>query len=309
MKWLSGSEQQRPSPAAYSGGSSSSGGSAGGAAASSASPPLPPPGGNGSGLIDASAASRAAALGTSIPAHGRNGSRGEGGGSGGEVGAVGGPGGAGETAAAAAVGGRGAGPARLAGVDPADMPHEYDAASVLALSELLSVLLRRWGTGANASNQVMQVRSQCHVILERAEGLAGVQWAWGPWGGVGGWGGEGRFGMCACNHTMVGIIRAIDPCIPIMPGRRRVQWNEAVVATLFFLFFFFLPSRLYLPMLLFAPSHVTCTSNASLGAVLGGGYGRRAHVRVFFRMRGARTPSSKLFESLLAPRVRLPGWR
>lgn len=42
-------------------------------------------------------------------------------------------------------------------VDPADRAHSYDAGSVLALSELLGVLLRRWGTGANASNQVMQV--------------------------------------------------------------------------------------------------------------------------------------------------------
>ncbi|CAM9198747.1 unnamed protein product [Scytosiphon promiscuus] len=99
-KWFSASDQQL-TPA-----------SAGAPAPTNVAPPLPP-NGAGSGLIDASAASRAAAMGQKQPENGPEGGR----------------------------------------------AHAYDADSVLALSELLGVLLRRWGSGANASNQVMQVRN------------------------------------------------------------------------------------------------------------------------------------------------------
>ena len=81
-----------------------------------------------SGLVDSTAASRAAAMGRAPSAHEKEGA---------------------ETATKDPVQGA---------ADPAEKPHAYDKASVLALSELLGVLLRRWGSGANASNQVMQAR-------------------------------------------------------------------------------------------------------------------------------------------------------
>ncbi|CAM9220994.1 unnamed protein product, partial [Hapterophycus canaliculatus] len=117
-KWFSANDQQ-PTPAATRA-----------SALAHTAPPLPPAGA-GSGLIDASAASRAAAMGGKEPKNSPDGS------------------------GRGAVGGGGAGGGV---VDPADTAHAYDADNVLALSELLGVLLRRWGTGANASNQVMQVR-------------------------------------------------------------------------------------------------------------------------------------------------------
>lgn len=120
-KWFSAPDQPTVSSSAHN--------PAPAAAAAAAAAPSLPPGGGGSGLIDATAASRAAALGQT------------------EVG----PGGDGAKAGAG-MGGGGGGV-----VDPADRDHSYDADDVLALSELLAVLLRRWGTGANASNQVMQV--------------------------------------------------------------------------------------------------------------------------------------------------------
>lgn len=84
--------------------------------------------GNTSGLIDSSAASRAAAMGN---------------------------------APRQAVGGEGEEKMELfdaaqGGETPIEKPHNYDAESVLALSELLGVLLRRWCSGVNASNQVLQ---------------------------------------------------------------------------------------------------------------------------------------------------------
>ncbi|CAM9808220.1 unnamed protein product [Pylaiella littoralis] len=119
-KWFSSADSQTSSSAVP--------------AAAAPSPSLPPDGA-GSGLIDASAASRAAAVGQkhSKAGPGGGGSEGEGGGGAGS-GADGG--------------------GRV--VDPADEAHSYDAGNVLALSEFLGVLLRRWGTGTNASNQVMQ---------------------------------------------------------------------------------------------------------------------------------------------------------
>lgn len=122
-RWFSAPDQ--PSPAAPAA-----------PAASAAASPAPPPGGAGSGLIDASAASRSAALGQ------------------GEVGSEG-------FAKGGGVSGWGKGGEGAAIVDSTDRAHDYDAASVVALSELLAVLLRRWGTGANASNQVMQVSFFC----------------------------------------------------------------------------------------------------------------------------------------------------
>lgn len=84
-----------------------------------------PPTGSGSGLIDASASSRAAAMGKSSVEAERD-------------------------LGKATAGDEG-------DVSPQDRPHEYDRGSVLALCELLAVLLRRWGTGVNAANPVMQV--------------------------------------------------------------------------------------------------------------------------------------------------------
>lgn len=129
-KWFKSPDQQASSPAAPA---------AAAAAAPAAAPPSLPPDGASSGLIDASAASRAAAMGQTQSKLGAAGESGGGGGGGGGSDGGGGHGGGGGA------------------VDPADRAHSYDAGSVLALSELLGVLLRRWGTGANASNQVMQV--------------------------------------------------------------------------------------------------------------------------------------------------------
>lgn len=117
-KWFSASDQQPPPTST----------AAGTPAASAPAAPALPPSGAGSGLIDASAASRAAAMGQKQSENGFAGGGKGGGGGGGRV------------------------------VDPVDRAHTYDADSVLALSELLGVLLRRWGSGAHASNQVMQVR-------------------------------------------------------------------------------------------------------------------------------------------------------
>lgn len=137
-KWFSApDQQQQPASSAMN--------NAGAAAA----PPLPSDGSS-SGLINASAASRAAAMG-----QGRHQSK-----SGGPAGGGGG-GGGGAAGSGGTVSGGGGGGGRGGVVDPADRPHAYDADSVLALSELLGVLLRRWGTGANASNQVMQARVAC----------------------------------------------------------------------------------------------------------------------------------------------------
>lgn len=124
-KWFTSPDQPSSSPAVPA------------AAAATAAPPPLPPDGAGSGLIDASAASRAAAMGQTQSKVGRSGESGDGGGRG---------------------GGGGGGNGGVVAVDPADRAHSYDAGSVLALSELFGVLLRRWGTGANASNQVMQVK-------------------------------------------------------------------------------------------------------------------------------------------------------
>lgn len=137
-KWFSApDQQQQPSSSAKSN-----------AAAAAAAAPTLPPDGSSSGLINASAASRAAAMGQGLQQSKSGGPAGGGGGGGGEAesgGTVSGGGGG---------GGRGGG--RGGVIDPADRPHAYDADSVLALSELVGVLLRRWGTGANSSNQVMQ---------------------------------------------------------------------------------------------------------------------------------------------------------
>ena len=124
-------------------------------AAAAAAPPSLPPAGASSGLIDASAASRAAAMGQTQSKVGPSGESGD---------ATGGGG-----------GGGGCGQGGMAAVDPAERAHSYDAGSVLALSELLGVLLRRWGTGANASNQVMQVteRRAASACFVRREG-----WRW-----------------------------------------------------------------------------------------------------------------------------------
>ncbi|CAM9206820.1 unnamed protein product [Ectocarpus sp. 6 AP-2014] len=137
-KWFSSpDQQQQPSSSAMSNA----------AAAAAAAAPTLPPDGSSSGLINASAASRAAAMGQGQQSK-----------SGGPAGGGGGGGGGGAAGSGGTVGGGGGGGGRGGVVDPADRPHAYDADSVLALSELLGVLLRRWGTGANASNQVMQAR-------------------------------------------------------------------------------------------------------------------------------------------------------
>lgn len=120
-------------------------------AAATPSTPGLPPAGAGSGLIDATAASRAAAKG--------------------DASAVGG----GDSGGYSGGGGAGGGGAGAAGtVDPEDRPHEYDKGSVLALCELLAVLLRRWGTGANAANPVMQVKSFLFLLETLGTSTAGI---------------------------------------------------------------------------------------------------------------------------------------
>ncbi|CAN0396027.1 unnamed protein product, partial [Phaeothamnion confervicola] len=99
-----------------------------------------------SGLVDSSAASRAAAagkavsVGTSENGHGGSRSGSGGGGGGGGSGRDGGSGGSGRMAIAAVE------------TEKDAAPHAYDAAAVTGLAELVAVLLRRWGTGANGSN-------------------------------------------------------------------------------------------------------------------------------------------------------------
>lgn len=101
-----------------------------------------PPSGSGSGLIDSSAASRAAAA-------GRLG-RDEGGGAdgGSELGQ--------------------GGHAEEQKQNSEDTPHDYDAEVVQALCDFLEVLLRRWGTGIHASNPVVQVRFGITSVVGKA---------------------------------------------------------------------------------------------------------------------------------------------
>lgn len=98
-------------------------------------------GGSSSGLIDSSAASRAAAMGKAVAS-----------GPGTPGKAVSGE----EEEKVAAV--KAKNDTAQGGETPIENPHNYDAESVLALSELLGVLLRRWCSGVNASNQVLQAR-------------------------------------------------------------------------------------------------------------------------------------------------------
>lgn len=91
-----------------------------------------PPSGSSSGLIDSSAASRAAAEGK---VGNDEGGRADGG----------------------SEEGRG-GYSEEQKQNLEDAPHDYDAEIVQALCDFLEVLLRRWGTGIHTSNPVVQVQ-------------------------------------------------------------------------------------------------------------------------------------------------------
>ncbi|CAM9458158.1 unnamed protein product [Discosporangium mesarthrocarpum] len=132
-KWFNQQEhqQQEPSPDISPGVQGGQGQVPGAGWGARAEPSAEAGVGSGSGLINATVASRAAAMGLGLGKPSEKGQQG--------VGSVNGKG-----------GGRGA-------MNAPKVVHGYNLGAVVALSELLSVMLRRWGSGVNAKNPLMQV--------------------------------------------------------------------------------------------------------------------------------------------------------